>query len=152
MSKALASYPESFDIQFALGRFFTAMKDDARAILHWTRVLELSPETGFARTMLTQLNVDPGKRTVTMDVPAATLASYVGDYRAASVELQITYENGALVARNGLDGHRLRPLSATTFHCVDGDKRFTFTVDRNKRVVGLVVRQNGNDLEMKRMK
>lgn len=151
VSKALSLYPESFDVHFALGRFFTAMKDDARAIVHWTRVLEVAPETGFARTMLANLNIDPNKIAPAVDVSAAKLAPYTGRYRAANVELRITQENGALVASNALDRHRLKQASLTTFHCVDGDKRFTFRMSKNDRVVGLVVRQAGNDLELARI-
>lgn len=151
VTKALESYPDSFDVHFALGRLFIAMKDDARAIKHWTRVLELSPETGFARTTLASLKVDPDKIVPTAEIAAAPLASYIGRYRAPNVELLITRENGELYVSIGLDRHRLKQLSATAFTCADGDKRFTFKKGRRDRIAGLVVRQGDKDLELTRV-
>jgi tetratricopeptide (TPR) repeat protein len=152
VKKALDMYPQSSDVHFTLGRFFSAMKDEQRAIAHLTRLLELSPDNMTARRMLANLKVDTAKISPPVEVPATTLASYHGRYRAAGAELRIMEENGRLYAVNALARHQLQPMSMTRFYCVDGDKQFTFRLGNNNRVTALIVHQAGKDFEMARLK
>jgi predicted alpha/beta superfamily hydrolase len=152
VTKVLALYPNSSNVHFTLARFFSGMKDEQRAIAHLTRTLELYPDNGTARRMLTALKMEESNIAPPVQLPAATLRSYHGFYRSAQAELHVTEENGVLFATNGLARHQLRPITVGHFYCVDGDKQFKFVQNRNGRIEKLVVAQDGEERELSRQR
>lgn len=90
----------------------------------------------------------PPKQRTAIDLPAATLAAYVGVYELApGWELRITMQNGGLYGQSSLGGPPLRlwPESATEFFLKEADAQVTFTRDAHGTVTGLVAHQFGRD-------
>jgi hypothetical protein len=76
-----------------------------------------------------------------VDVPAETLASYVGTYDSPDAPLELTLEDGLLhLGFPGRGRMRLRPRSTTEFVFLPREAVVTFTVE-GETVVGLSFRQ-----------
>ncbi len=88
----------------------------------------------------------PPKHRVTIDVPATTLASYVGVYQLVpGLDLVVTLHNDALSIRSTPGGSdvRLWPESTADFFIKEVDAQVTFTRDGGGAVNGLRLRQFG---------
>jgi hypothetical protein len=88
----------------------------------------------------------PSKQRTAIELPAATLAAYVGTYEVApGLELIVTMKNETLSIRSTPGGAlvRLWPESAADFFVKEVDAQVTFTRDLRGAATGLVFHQFG---------
>ena len=89
----------------------------------------------------------PKQRTA-IELPASTLARYVGFYEIApGLEFDVTLRDGSLFVRPTMGGAtvRLWPEGTTEFFVKEVDAQITFTRDASGNVAGLVLHQFGRD-------
>jgi CubicO group peptidase (beta-lactamase class C family) len=94
------------------------------------------------------------KQRTAIELPAATLARYVGTYQLApTFALEVTVEDGALYALpTGQQKFRLWPESETDFFLKEVDAQVTFVRDAQGAVTALVLHQNGQDQRATKVK
>lgn len=87
------------------------------------------------------------KQRTAIDVPASTLAEYVGTYQLApTFLLEVTISNGALFMQpTGQANLQLWPETPADFFLKEVDAQVTFTRDAQGKVTGLVLHQNGQN-------
>lgn len=96
----------------------------------------------------------PPKVRTAIELPAAVLARYVGEYQLApSATLEITLSNGALYGRlTGQPAFRLWPETETDFFLKEVDAQITFIRDAQSAVTGLVLHQAGQNSTASKVK
>jgi CubicO group peptidase (beta-lactamase class C family) len=96
----------------------------------------------------------PQKQRTAIELPATTLARYVGVYQLApEFSIEVTVNSGALFAKaTGQEAFRLWPESETDFFLKEIDAQVTFVRDAQGAVTGLVLHQNGQNAPGKKVK
>ncbi|HET7186921.1 MAG TPA: serine hydrolase [Gemmatimonadaceae bacterium] len=89
----------------------------------------------------------PRKEYTAIELPAATLAPYVGTYAfTPSFALEVTVDGGALWAQaTGQSRFRLWPFAEAEFFVKEVDAQVTFVRDAEGKVTSLVLHQNGQN-------
>jgi hypothetical protein len=121
----------------ALAQVAAKQKDDARAIGHLTRVLQLYPGNSQARSMLANYKVDVDKIVPSVDVSAKAVTAYLGEYHFKDEQLKVAYEKGKLTGTSSAGKCELRALTQTKFYCIDAEVALQFSKDIRGRVVGV---------------
>jgi uncharacterized damage-inducible protein DinB len=130
--------------------FVTDLAEHYSQIASYMRQLGLVPPSAL-----------PPKQRVEIDLPTDRLSPYVGTYdlspsafQGAPALLLVTrISDGALYLKpTGRPEVRLWPESATDFFVKEVDAQVTFTRDASRRVIGLVLHQNGEDRVARKVK
>jgi len=152
LAKRVELYPQSADAHLSLGRFYSAMNDETRAVQHLTTALKLFPGNSQARTALEKYKVDVAAIVPDAKPSGKTLANYVGEYRADTETARVTLEDGKLYSATLAGRCELRAMSGSQFYCADGDVEFTFNKDKRGRITGVTVQQPGYSYERVRVR
>jgi serine-type D-Ala-D-Ala carboxypeptidase/endopeptidase len=96
----------------------------------------------------------PPKQRTAIDLPAATMARYVGTYELSpSFSLTVTLKDGVLSAQaTGQQAFRLWPETETDFFLKEVDAQMTFVRDAQGVVTALVLHQGGVDQRATKVK
>jgi CubicO group peptidase (beta-lactamase class C family) len=139
-------YPDASNPYDSLGEAYLEAGDRERAIVNYEKSLELNPGNDNARRILAErLGVEAEETAV--EVPEASLASYVGRYELhPGFVIEITREGSALYAQaTGQNRLELVPLSDAEFAVRGVDARVEFPGDAGDAAPSLVLHQGGRD-------
>jgi hypothetical protein len=150
--KMLEQDPKNTWALFALAQVAEKQKDDARAIVYLTRVLQLYPGSSRARSLLVNYKVDLDKIVPSLQVSAKELAPYVGEYRFKDQLTKVSYQNGNLMAASSFGKCEMHALTQTKFYCVDIELELQFRKDTKGRVVGMAAEWLDHSDEYKKVK
>jgi hypothetical protein len=123
--------------------FVTDLAEHYSQLASYMRLIGLTPPSAL-----------PPKPHKAIDLPAATLAKYVGSYDlppsalqgSPGVRLDVALRDGSLYVKPvNRPEARLWPETARDFFIKEADIQVTFTQDATGAVTGLIVRQNGED-------
>lgn len=146
MSRVLGLYPSSPYSHFYAARLYAQMRDEPRAIEHWTRTLELAPSFSGPRTWLEQRNVDVSAIVPEIDLPATMLEAYVGRYGSPEGAFEVIERGGTLYAKLPPREFILRPMSDTKMYFANGEDVLTFRKDNRGGIASVALQSTGVEL------
>lgn len=145
------AHSDAFNVHDSMGEAWLLAGDTAKAIASYRRAFTLNPSLPSARAVLERLGVE--LPTVRVDVPEATLQSYVGRYELAPA-LILTVSRDAKKLTGQLTGQPtvdLTPLSDTRFLVSEGGAIVIFERDGAGAVASITLQQGGRTLSAKKI-
>lgn len=145
------AHPDAFNVYDSMGEAWLLSGDTTKAIANYSKAYELNPALPSARAALEGLGV--ALPNVSVDVPEATLQTYVGRYELAP-GLIIAIERTARKLTGQLTGQpafNLTPSSETRFLVEEVAAIVTFDRDSAGVVTGLTLEQGGRRLAAKKI-
>lgn len=147
MARVLEIYPSSPYSHFYAARLYAQMRNEPRAIEHWTRTLELAPSFSGPRTWLAQRNVDVAAIVPEIDLPTGALAAYVGHYGPPNGGFEVIERGDTLYAKLPPREFILRPMSDTKMYFANGEDVLIFRKDNRGRVASVALQSTGVELQ-----
>lgn len=161
LDKALAVFtlntemsPDSANVWDSLGEAWKNKGNTEKAVAAYTEALKRNPRMASARTMLTELGVNPDDVIPEVTVPLEILKKYVGEYALApAFTITIRLEGDQLIQQaTGQDAYPIFPASQTRFYLKVADAQMAFHTDDTGTVTGMTLYQGGMELPGKKIK
>ncbi len=141
-------HPRAANPYDSLGEAYMLNGDKELAVKNYRRSLELNPQNANAVSMLKRIESPP------VGVNAKTYDSYVGQYELTpNFIASVTKEDDKLMLQaTGQPKAELFPESETQFFLKVVDAQITFMKDEKGVVTGLMLHQNGQKIQGKKIK
>jgi len=144
------AYPQASNPYDSLGEAYMMSGDKELALKNYKKALELDPQNTNAASVIKRLE-NPA---VTVKVEPKLYDQYVGEYQIApNFVLAVTKEGDKLMAQaTGQPKIELLPESDAQFFVKEVNAQVSFVKDEKGMVTALILNQNGQKIEGKRIK
>lgn len=144
------AHPDAFNVHDSMGEAWLLSGDTAKAIASYRKAYALNPTLPSARAVLERLG--EALPAVGVEVPEATLQSYLGRYELApGLVLTITRDNSKLIGQlTGQPTVDLTPITDTRFAVSVGGAIVTFNRDTAGAVASMTLEQGGRVITAKK--
>ena len=144
------AYPQASNPYDSLGEAYMMSGDKELALKNYKKALELNPQNTNAASIIKRLESPAG----TVKADSKLYDQYVGDYQLApNFILTVTKEGDKLMGQaTGQPKIELLPESETQFFVKEVNAQVSFVKDEKGTVTALILNQNGQKIEGKRIK
>jgi predicted alpha/beta superfamily hydrolase len=139
IKKYLEVHPSSAGAQFAAGRFYASRNDQARAVEHLTKTLQLFPGNTAARSLLEKQKVDLASVVPSVTLSASDMKAISGDYKSIVDMATVLVESEKLFVTSTAGRCELRAMSPSQLYCMDADVEITLHPGKGKSIRGSTV-------------
>ncbi len=147
-------YPQAFNTYDSLGEALMIAGDRALAIKNYKKSLELNPGNTNAVSKLAALEATTITERVAIKADASTYGAYVGEYELApNFIITVTKEDDRLMAQaTAQPKWELFPQAPNEFFYKVVDAQITFVRNDQGHVTSLILHQNGQNINGKKIK
>ena len=144
------AYPQASNPYDSLGEAYMMSGDKELALKNYKKALELDPQNANAASIIKRLE----SPAVTIKVDPKVYDQYVGEYQLApNFILAVTKEGDKLMGQaTGQPKIELLPESDTQFFVKEVNAQVSFVKDEKGTVTALILNQNGQKIEGKKIK
>ncbi len=147
------AYPQSSNVYDSYGEAFLAGGDTLKAIENYRKSVQINPGNTSGLDVLEKLGVDTDELTATVEVDAARLESYVGQYELApGFILTVTRVGSQLKAQaTGQPQFDIFPKTEHVFYLKVVEAQLTFNESEQGAVESVTLLQNGQETVGKKL-